>query len=483
LIIAQEQQSATTTTTTDMSITANHHQYSHHHHHHHRQHHSTSTSDPMVITQEEWEDDKTTTSTTSSSPTILSPPITLPCVLSHDAYTYFKYLLDVLSSPIIFPRCKDFDRQFKALANRGLIIDEWKQSVKSLPFIEQYSLFALTLKHEMYEYDVEFNTYDMEELNLCVQALTQMTRVSSTIRKNLLSLFLNLRGYILFTYLNRIEESIHDFTWAIQLDSSAVDNYASRAWCLYRQRKYWDAVADMERAISLDPAAENYATRGLIYQALSMHKEAVSDCSKALELIPSSTDSLLDRARSLRELQKFEAAAEDYKKVIEIDPRNATAHTCLGYVLLYNLKNYEMAVHYFSRGLEIDDKHSDTYVNRGTAYRLLGKYTEAIADCDRALAVDSRNAIAYNNKGFAYQEQGLYDEAIVQYKRAIEVDPDLATAWFNISRIYFINRRFVEALHYATIAYRLKPSDVLYADDCSYFISLLKEGSDKRVIR
>jgi len=57
--------------------------------------------------------------------------------------------------------------------------------------------------------------------------------------------------------------------------------------------------------------------------------------------------------------------------------------------------------------LEAED--SDTYVNRGEAYRLLGQYDKAVRDFCRAIRLDSSNDVAAAGLKLAKEQMASID--------------------------------------------------------------------------
>ena len=53
--------------------------------------------------------------------------------------------------------------------------------------------------------------------------------------------------------------------------------------------------------------------------------------------------------------------------------------------------------------------------NRGAAYKVLGRYEEAIADFSRAIELDSDNSQYYCQRGDARLRKNANDEAIADY--------------------------------------------------------------------
>ena len=80
--------------------------------------------------------------------------------------------------------------------------------------------------------------------------------------------------------------------------------------------------------------------------------------------------------------------------------------------LIYGKKSeYDVAISYFSKAIEINPKLSKAYNNRGIAYYFNGQYDQAISDFSRAIEINPRDALAYANRGEAYFSKKEYDKA------------------------------------------------------------------------
>lgn len=80
-----------------------------------------------------------------------------------------------------------------------------------------------------------------------------------------------------------------------------------------------------------------------------------------------------------------------YDKAVELNPRNATAHSYRGSAL-YRAGNYEDAVLAYSKALEIDDSNAIILYNRGMAYLREGNRAKACLDFHAACKRRNMNA-------------------------------------------------------------------------------------------
>jgi len=123
--------------------------------------------------------------------------------------------------------------------------------------------------------------------------------------------------------------------------------------------------------------------------------------------------------------KNYNKAIEYYTKAIELDPDNAKYYNSRG--VSYNwLKEYEKAIADASKSIELDPGKAFYYNNRGASYNWLNEYEKAIADHSKAIELNPNNALFYSERGKNYYWLKEYEKAIVDYSKAIELDPDNA---------------------------------------------------------
>jgi len=140
------------------------------------------------------------------------------------------------------------------------------------------------------------------------------------------------------------------------------------------------------------------------------------------------------------ENDRVDEAIEQFKKVIEINPRYAIAHNNLG--IAYTKKGMlDKAVYEYEQALAINPRHERAHYNLGVVYFKQGDFDRAIDKYKSTLKINPNHAKAYCNLGNAYNKKGLWENAITEYKNALAINPRYAEACNNLAVIYCYRKR------------------------------------------
>jgi Tfp pilus assembly protein PilF len=113
--------------------------------------------------------------------------------------------------------------------------------------------------------------------------------------------------------------------------ASDAQGYAARGQALAKSGKTEEALAEFDRALTLDPYnVQALYGRGLIYQADKHHEQAIADFTAANGLTPQRVEPLLARATSYLAIDKTKDAASDLDEAVQSDPNSAQAWTARG---------------------------------------------------------------------------------------------------------------------------------------------------------
>jgi tetratricopeptide (TPR) repeat protein len=77
------------------------------------------------------------------------------------------------------------------------------------------------------------------------------------------------------------------------------------------------------------------------------------------------------------------------------------------------------------------DNLSRSYLFRGLAYQVTGRFDEALSDFTKAIKLAPKDDKAYNDRGNTYLIKGRFDQAVSDFNEAIRLNPKNAHAYFN----------------------------------------------------
>lgn len=171
-----------------------------------------------------------------------------------------------------------------------------------------------------------------------------------------------------------------------------------------------------------------YAVRGRFHLHSERFQLAIADFDKAMSIDPSQKQDWIYRMRAEANanLHKYDAAIADLKKAIALK-KNDEYFKMLGEIY-FQQKHYDEAIDAFSRGIAINRKNYWLYRIRGDIYFSLKKYQKAVDDYTSAIRIVPNDEAGYGARAKAYEKMGLKSLADKDYaktKRDAELMGDL----------------------------------------------------------
>jgi TolB-like protein/DNA-binding winged helix-turn-helix (wHTH) protein/Flp pilus assembly protein TadD len=167
-------------------------------------------------------------------------------------------------------------------------------------------------------------------------------------------------------------------TKAIQLDGTLGEAHISLAFCLDNFDWDWESAGrEFARGIELSPG---YPTGHEWYAwhlaALGRHGDAVAEVEKAASLDPLSSSIGADQAEELLVAHRFDEAIQQSQNTMSLDPFFAPAHYVLGQALLQK-HNYKEAIAELQKAIELSPGSTAFTANLAYAYAVSGMRDEA----------------------------------------------------------------------------------------------------------
>jgi tetratricopeptide (TPR) repeat protein len=159
---------------------------------------------------------------------------------------------------------------------------------------------------------------------------------------------------------------------------------------------------DQQAPEDTDQQVQEDAERGETYRLAKRYEEALADLDRAIELNPDYAGAIAQRGLSYRDMGRYEEALADLDRAIELNPDYAWAIAQRGQT--YRLaKRYEEALADFNRAIELNPNLDWAIAQRGVTYRLAKRYEEALADFNRAIELNPNLDWAIAQRGVTYR--------------------------------------------------------------------------------
>ena len=131
----------------------------------------------------------------------------------------------------------------------------------------------------------------------------------------------------------------------------------------------------------------------------------------------------------------------------------------------YQKGNYEEAIDFFNKALEINRKNENAWYRKGLALSDIEKYKEALKAYNEAIKINPEHGKAWHNKGIALNNLLKYKKAIRAYNKAIsinkveEINQVHALPWIYIGFLYYDFKKYEEALKAIENAIKIYEND------------------------
>lgn len=247
------------------------------------------------------------------------------------------------------------------------------------------------------------------------------------------------------------------WTDVIKKNPDAFIGYNNRGGTYMSEKKYEQALADLNKAIELRPGyAEALNNRGVIFSGKKRNAEALNDLNKAIELQPDYPDALNNRGVILMDLSKYTEALNDFNKAIELRPGYAEAYYNRG-LLFMNEKKYEQAVKDYDKALELKPGYPEAVINKGIILKDGANSETVLIDYNKAIESNPNDHQLYYNRGLTLMSINKNAEAITDLNKAIELNPDYAEAYLHRGNAFANEKNTIAALKDYAKAIELNP--------------------------
>lgn len=232
-----------------------------------------------------------------------------------------------------------------------------------------------------------------------------------------------------------VEHSYQTFQRIIEQNDNNTEAYLKLGEIAYYSRDYERAMTSLSKVTERDKS-----NRTALFMKAFIYKE-IDDTAKAVTLLQKVCDLYPDYAPAFEELgllyaNRHNALALEYLATANrIEPTNTNVLYGIG-MFYQETGNYNKAEETYKQLLDINPNHIDAWHNRGYLQLYTFQNTDlAIEYFGRALQIDNRDLAALTNRGCAYEAKGMHDLAKADFQAAVKIDPNFTPANEGLKRL------------------------------------------------
>ena len=230
-----------------------------------------------------------------------------------------------------------------------------------------------------------------------------------------------------FASLERNREWLHvwDSTWySPEEESAARINY------LLNSKRYIDAIELAGKEIEKNPSKHIfYYLRGKAFQEYGNPDNALKDYSTAIDKFARKADYYVARASVYRNDHKYEEAAEDMKRAVQLRAEDPSLLKILA-VDYINAGNKDDGVEAMNKYAALFRENTEAVYQAGMINYEAGNYVKALEFFNQNLKNNQTDPRFFKARGDTYYQTKLFKYAIRDYGMALDLNPDLTDVWY-----------------------------------------------------
>lgn len=284
------------------------------------------------------------------------------------------------------------------------------------------------------------------------------------------------------TGINDTLTGLHNLDLLIEENPNDPENYFARAQYHFQAENPMSAVADCQKAISLDSTKANYyILLGDLNFILRKMEETKICFKKAIDLEPDNVEALMKFGEFKLYLQDYDSMFLFVNRALRNDQYNSKGYFLKG-IAYAEMGDTNSAVSSLQTCVEIDPEYFNAYMLLGTIFTAK-RNPVSISYYQNAIDINPTKPEAYYGLAYYFQENGNPRGAINTYQSMLKVSPDNPSALHNIGYVYLFELnekdsaiiyfdkairkdvRYLNAIYHRGYAYELKGNKVAAKTD------------------
>jgi len=213
---------------------------------------------------------------------------------------------------------------------------------------------------------------------------------------------------------------------------------------------YFDKVYYTEAEKSFRKALEFDSTFAMAYYFLALIKEGEGRKELITQAVKYANKVTQKEKYYIKSLQlaisgNYKQEIKELLRITERYPDEKMAFLLLGICNYFTLRQYEEAVRYLNKAIEIDPLYKVAYNMLTYAYNEIGDFEKSIWAINKYISIAPDEANPYDTRADLYAYNGKIDQAIESYKKALVIKPDFYASLAKLGHMYLFKREYAKA--------------------------------------
>ena len=282
------------------------------------------------------------------------------------------------------------------------------------------------------------------ELGWCYNDLKQYSNALSSLSKarslqfSLPKMYFEL-GYA-FEKLEKTDSAIANYNKCLSIKPDYSGAFLQLGYIAYNKDENAAALQYFKQYELYAPApSQSYLywyRKGFVCNALKNFEDAKIALNKSLALKQDYMNTYFELGFAHSRLKQNDEAIAQYKKGIELDPRNHIGYNGIAEVYRDNIKDREEAMNWYRKTLAINPNERKANFGVGYCLNSAENYSEAVGYLKKAIEQESTYTAAYVELGYANYRLSNNSLALENLKKALELSPQNENARYYAGLVY-----------------------------------------------
>ena len=199
---------------------------------------------------------------------------------------------------------------------------------------------------------------------------------------------------------------------------------------------------------------------GMLYRSQNKNDEAIEIYRNFLQTYPSDNQIRFELGNILLKLKRYDAAAEELEKILELDNSLADVHFSLGLAYFFSGKEHNKAIIEFLTGLESDPDNYRAIYFLASAYEEKEQYADAMKELEAIPEGSALYTSARVRMGIILKKEGHTGKAMELIEREIEKNNNSLEFYRFLAALYEEENRIEDAEDILKKALSASPQDM-----------------------